>query len=169
MLRWTNGCFVLTKKCMATSIPSWKVTHAYIFDKLILSLPLDWAVSEKTPQMILPLLPTEYVTTFSWRTDAPEVRCDLMDRQTDRQTDPTTVTLAMHARRGLTRGCLRRESKDDRVTIHCDDELNENATKRVRENTFTKGKPSINAQSSDLRSLTYSNWLGACMHAQRRL
>ena len=36
------------------------------------------------------------------RTEAPEVRCDLTDRQTDTHTHTaTTVTLAAHARRGL--------------------------------------------------------------------
>ena len=30
------------------------------------------------------------------------MRCDLTDRHTDTQTNPTTVTLAAHARRGLT-------------------------------------------------------------------
>ena len=44
------------------------------------------AVSEKTPQIFGPPLPAEYVTVFSGRTDAPEVRCDLTDRQTDTQT-----------------------------------------------------------------------------------
>ena len=48
------------------------------------------AVSEKTPQILRPPLPAEYVTVFSGRTDAPEVRCDLTDRHTDRT---TTVTL----------------------------------------------------------------------------
>ena len=46
-------------------------------------------VSEKTPQIFLTLLSAEYVTALSGQTDAPEVRCDL----TDTQTDPTTVTL----------------------------------------------------------------------------
>ena len=54
-------------------------------------------VSGKTLQIFSPSLPVEYVTTFSGRTDAPEVRFD----QTNRQTDPTTVTVAAHARRGL--------------------------------------------------------------------
>ena len=40
-----------------------------------------------------PPLPAEYVTEFSGQTDGPEVRCDLTDTQTHRQTDPTTVTL----------------------------------------------------------------------------
>ena len=39
--------------------------------------------SEKSPHIFRPLLPAEYVTVFSGRTDAP---------------DPTTVTLAAHAR-----------------------------------------------------------------------
>ena len=43
-------------------------------------------MSEKTPQFFSPSLPAEYVTAFSGRTDAPEVRCDLTDKQTDRQT-----------------------------------------------------------------------------------
>ena len=51
----------------------------------------------KSHYFFLPLLPAEYVTVFSGRTDAPGVRFDL----TDTQTDPTTVTLAVHARRGL--------------------------------------------------------------------
>ena len=55
------------------------------------------AVSEKTPQIFSPSLPTEFMTAFSGQTDAPEVRCDL----TDRQTHPTTVTLAVHVRQGL--------------------------------------------------------------------
>ena len=38
------------------------------------------AVSEKTPQIFGPLLPTEYVTVFSGRTDAPEVRFGLTNR-----------------------------------------------------------------------------------------
>ena len=41
-------------------------------------------VSEKTPQIFLPLLPAEYVAAFLRRTEAPEVRCDLTD--THRQT-----------------------------------------------------------------------------------
>ena len=41
------------------------------------------AVAEKMPQIFLPLLPAECVTAFSRRTDAPEVRCDLTERQTD--------------------------------------------------------------------------------------
>ena len=61
------------------------------------------AISEKSPQILRPLLPAEYVTAFSGRTEAPEVRCDLTDRQTHRHTDPTTVTLAAHVRRGLKR------------------------------------------------------------------
>ena len=44
------------------------------------------AVSEKTPQMFWPSLPVEYVILISGQTDAPEVRCDLTDRQTDKQT-----------------------------------------------------------------------------------
>ena len=54
------------------------------------------AVSEKNPHIFGPTLPAEYVTEFSGQTDAPEVRFDLTDRQTDRH--PTTVTLAAHAR-----------------------------------------------------------------------
>ena len=45
------------------------------------------AVSAKSPQIFGPSLPAEYVTAFSGRADAPEVRCDLTDKQTDRQTD----------------------------------------------------------------------------------
>ena len=40
------------------------------------------AVSEKTPQIFRPSSPTEFVTAFSERTDAPEVRCDLTDTHT---------------------------------------------------------------------------------------
>ena len=52
------------------------------------------AVSEKTSQIFSPSLRAKYmyVTAFSGRTDAPEVTCDL----TERQTDPTTVTIAAH-------------------------------------------------------------------------
>ena len=56
------------------------------------------AVSEKTPQLSLP---DEFVTLISIQTDTPEVRCGLTDGVTHRQTNPTTVTLAAHARRGL--------------------------------------------------------------------
>ena len=35
------------------------------------------AVSEKSPQIFRPPWPAEYVTVFSGRTDAPEVRCEL--------------------------------------------------------------------------------------------
>ena len=48
-----------------------------------------------------PSLLVEYVTSISGWTDAPEVRCGLTDRQTHRQTNPTTVTLAAHAHWGL--------------------------------------------------------------------
>ena len=41
---------------------------------------------------------SEYVGEFSRQTEAPEVRCDLMDTHTD---TATTVTLAAHACRGL--------------------------------------------------------------------
>ena len=51
------------------------------------------ALSEKTSQIFWSPLPTEYITVFSERTDAPGVRCDC--------TDPTTETLTAHARRGL--------------------------------------------------------------------
>ena len=46
------------------------------------------AVSEKSPENFnfRPPLPAEYVTVFSGQTDAPEVRCDLTDRQTHRTT-----------------------------------------------------------------------------------
>ena len=56
---------------------------------------LDQGFSEKIPQIFSPSLLAEYVTAFSERTDAPEY--DL----TDTHTDPTTVTLAAHVRRGL--------------------------------------------------------------------
>ena len=45
-------------------------------------------------------MPAEYVTAFSGRTDAPEVRYDLTDKQTNRQTDRPNY-LAVHARLGL--------------------------------------------------------------------
>ena len=41
------------------------------------------------------------MTVISGRTDAPEVRFDLTDTHAHTQTDPTTVTLAVHAHRGL--------------------------------------------------------------------
>ena len=44
------------------------------------------AVSEKTPQIFRPSSPTEFVTAFLERTDAPKVRCDLTDTHTHRQT-----------------------------------------------------------------------------------
>ena len=67
---------------------------------------LDLCNGAVAEQIFQPSLPVEYVTSISGRTDAPEVRCDL---QTDRQThthrhthtNPTTITLAVHARRGL--------------------------------------------------------------------
>ena len=47
---------------------------------------------EKTPQMFRPTLLTEYVTVFSGRTDTPEAKCDLTDRQTDTDTHTHTHT-----------------------------------------------------------------------------
>ena len=44
------------------------------------------AVSEKTPQIFRPMLPAKYAAPFSGRTEAPEVRCRLTDRQTHTQT-----------------------------------------------------------------------------------
>ena len=41
------------------------------------------AVSEKPPEICRLSLPAEYVTAFTGRTDAPEVRCDITDRQTE--------------------------------------------------------------------------------------
>ena len=52
----------------------------------------------KSPQIFRPLLPAEYVTVFSGQTDAPEVRFDLTDRQTDR---PNYTNPPAHAHRGL--------------------------------------------------------------------
>ena len=46
--------------------------------------------------IFLPLLPAEYVTGFSGRTDPPEVRFDLTDTQTDR---PNYSNPPAHARR----------------------------------------------------------------------
>ena len=54
------------------------------------------AVSEKTPQIFDLRFSAEYVTVFSRRTDAPEVRCDLTDTHTHTHTHTdktTTVTL----------------------------------------------------------------------------
>ena len=45
------------------------------------------------------------MVSFLGRTDIREVRCRVTDRHTDTQTDPSTVTLAVHARRGLTSPC----------------------------------------------------------------
>ena len=58
-------------------------------------------VLEKTPQIFRPPLPAEYMTVFSGRTDAPEVRCDLTDRQT--HTDDYSNPSA-HVCRGLING-----------------------------------------------------------------
>ena len=49
-------------------------------------------VSEKSPQIFQPPLPAEHVTVFSGRTDAPGVRFDLTDRQTDTHTHTHTQT-----------------------------------------------------------------------------
>ena len=57
---------------------------------------MNEAVSKKTLHIFLPPMSAEYVTVFSGRTDAPEVRFDLTDTQ--RHTD---LTLAAHAHRGL--------------------------------------------------------------------
>ena len=46
---------------------------------------MNAVVSGKSPQIFSPSFPVEYVTAFSGRTDAPQVRCDLTDRQTDTQ------------------------------------------------------------------------------------
>ena len=70
---------------------------------------LDLHNKAKTPQNFWPSLPVEYMILISRWTDAPEVRCDLTDTQTDRHTNPTTVTLAAHARQELVMwacGCL---------------------------------------------------------------
>ena len=40
------------------------------------------AISEKTPQYFSPMSSAESVAAFSGQTDAPDVRCDLTDRQT---------------------------------------------------------------------------------------
>ena len=56
-----------------------------------------FAHSEHTMREVLP---AEYVTAFSEQTDAPKVRCDLTDCETDTQTDKP-LTLAAHARRGF--------------------------------------------------------------------
>ena len=54
--------------------------------KAALDLRNTW-VLEKTPQIFRPSSPAEFVTAFSGRTDAPEVKCDLTDTHTHRQTD----------------------------------------------------------------------------------
>ena len=41
----------------------------------------------------------------------------------------------------------RKKGKYERVTVYCDEELNKNAAKWVRENAFTKGKPNMTALS----------------------
>ena len=43
-------------------------------------------VLEKTPHIFWPSSPAEFVTAFSGRTDAPEVRCDLTDTHTHTHT-----------------------------------------------------------------------------------
>ena len=64
--------------------------HVWLSTKGVLDLR-NGVVSEKTPLIFGPPLPTEYVTEFSGQTDAPEVRSDLTDRQTD-------TTTPVHAR-----------------------------------------------------------------------
>ena len=75
------------------------------------------AVSEKTPQIFWPLLPVEYVTSISGWKDVLDVRCWLTDTQTDRRTDPTTVTLAAHACRGLIKFKLKLTLEKARLTF----------------------------------------------------
>ena len=59
------------------------------------------AISEKNPQIFLPLLSAEYVTVFSGRTDAPEVKCDLTDTHTHTQRQTNYSNPPVHAWRGL--------------------------------------------------------------------
>ena len=59
---------------------------------------LDLCNRVVSDKMFLPLLPIEYMTVSSGRTDAPEVTCDL----TDTHTDPTAVILAAHVCRAFT-------------------------------------------------------------------
>ena len=53
-------------------------------------------VSMKTQQIFLLSLPAEYVAAFSERTDTPEVRCDLTDRQTHTHSHTHTHTGQYH-------------------------------------------------------------------------
>ena len=75
---------------------------------------LQRSVSEKTPQFFWPPLPAEYVTVFSGRSDAPEVRCDLTDRQTHR---PNYSNPPVHACRGINTWTInQRDAKKGKAT-----------------------------------------------------
>ena len=69
------------------------------------------------------------MTVFSGQRDAPEVSFDL----TDTHTDPTTVTLAAHARRGLTMVTI-----NLKVSMHRDIIANSNITKSYANNNIAK-------------------------------
>ena len=75
---------VLTTMCIRASAGKWPTVHM-AFNGTVLDI-CNRAVSEKNPQIFRPPLPAKYVTVFSGRTDTAEVRCDLTDRQTHRQT-----------------------------------------------------------------------------------
>ena len=68
-------------------------TEAWLSTEGVLDVP-NGTVSEKTQETFRPTLPAEYMTVFSGRTDAPEVKCDL--KQTQRQTDRTTTVTLLH-------------------------------------------------------------------------
>ena len=54
------------------------------------AITIERSVFKENPTNFFDIpLPAEYATVFSGRTDAPEVRCDLTDRQTDRHTHTT--------------------------------------------------------------------------------
>ena len=72
-------------------------------------------VSEKTLQIVWPLLPTEYVILISGRTDTPMVRFYL----TDRHKQTTTVTLTAHVHQGLMMFPLVALLRDCVLRTHC--------------------------------------------------
>ena len=85
----------------------WKNGRLYVWLSMEGVLDLcNGAVSEKTQQIFWPSLPAEYVTVFSKRTDAPEVRCDLTDTHSHTHRQSNYSNLPAHVRRGLIRGCV---------------------------------------------------------------
>ena len=69
-LKWRHACMNL-ENTRTIQFRRKMADRTYAFNRALLDL-CNGAVSEKTPQILWPLWPAEYVTVFSGRTDAPE-------------------------------------------------------------------------------------------------